>query len=92
MTRGKKATEKGITAIGRELLGFIRAIGVKVEAEQRKALSQAAQFRHFRGVEHRDGSTGCGLGAQRKANPRLRLSEAAPDRSRLCGIDPRLSE
>jgi isochorismate hydrolase len=34
--------DKVITAVGRELLGFIWAIGVKVEAEQRKALRQAA--------------------------------------------------
>ena len=39
--RGKN-TGKVITAVGRELLGFIWAIGVKVEAEQRKALGQAA--------------------------------------------------
>jgi hypothetical protein len=39
--RGKN-TGKVITAVGRELLGFIWTIGVKVEAEQRKALGQVA--------------------------------------------------
>ena len=42
LTARGKNTGKVITAVGRELLGFIWAIGVKVEAEQRKALGQAA--------------------------------------------------
>ncbi len=42
LTARGKNTGKVITAVGRELLGFICAIGVKVEAEQRKAWSQAA--------------------------------------------------
>jgi hypothetical protein len=37
-----------ITAVGHELLGFIWAIGVKVEGEQRKALGQAAQAKYSR--------------------------------------------
>ena len=37
-----KDQRKIVTAVARELLGFIWAIGVKVEAEQRKALRQAA--------------------------------------------------
>jgi transposase len=40
-SRGKN-TGKVVTAMGRELLGFIWAIGVHVEAKQRKALGQAA--------------------------------------------------
>lgn len=42
LTARGKHTGKVITAMGRELLGFIWAIGVKVEAGQRKALGQAA--------------------------------------------------
>ena len=39
-----KGKNKGVvvTAIGRELLGFIWAIGVQVEAEQKESLRQAA--------------------------------------------------
>jgi len=41
MAKGKN---KGVvvTAVGRELLGFIWAIGMQVEAEKRESLSQAA--------------------------------------------------
>jgi hypothetical protein len=51
--RAAKNNGKVITAIGRELFGFIWAIGVKVDAEQRKALGQAAQCRYFRGSKTR---------------------------------------
>jgi len=39
-----KGKNKGIvvTAVGRELLGFIWAIGIKVEAAQKEPLQQAA--------------------------------------------------
>jgi hypothetical protein len=39
-----KGKNKGIvvTAVGRELLGFIWAIGIKVEAAQKESLQQAA--------------------------------------------------
>jgi len=42
LTARGKNSGKVVTAMGRELLGFIWAIGVKVEAGQRKALGQAA--------------------------------------------------
>ena len=42
LTARGKHSGKVITAMGRELLGFIWAIGVKVEARQRKHLGQAA--------------------------------------------------
>jgi transposase len=42
LTARGKNTGKVVTAMGRELLGFIWAIGVKVEAGQGKALGQAA--------------------------------------------------
>jgi len=42
LTARGKNTGKVVTAMGRELLGFIWAIGVQVEAGQRKALGQAA--------------------------------------------------
>ncbi len=41
MARGKEK-EKVVTAIGRELLGFVWAIGVKAETEQKKTEQQAA--------------------------------------------------
>jgi len=41
MARGKEK-EKVVTAIGRELLGFIWAIGVKAEAAQKKTERRAA--------------------------------------------------
>jgi len=39
-----KGKNKGIvvTAVGRELLGFIWAIGIKIEATQKESLQQAA--------------------------------------------------
>lgn len=42
LTARGKNSGKVVTAMGRELLGFIWAIGVHVEAKQRKALGQAA--------------------------------------------------
>jgi len=42
LTARGKNTGKVVTAMGRELLGFIWAIGVQVEAGQGKALGQAA--------------------------------------------------
>jgi hypothetical protein len=46
--RPGERSRKVITAVGHELLGFIWAIGVKVEGEQRKALGQAAQAKYSR--------------------------------------------
>ena len=42
LTARCKNSGKVVTAMGRELLGFIWAIGVHVEAKERKALGQAA--------------------------------------------------
>jgi hypothetical protein len=42
--RGLKGKNKGVvmTAVGRELLGFIWAIGIQVEAAQKEPLQRAA--------------------------------------------------
>jgi transposase len=41
LAKGKNK-EVVVTAVGRELLGFIWAIGVQVEAEQKESLRQSA--------------------------------------------------
>jgi hypothetical protein len=72
-----KGKNKGVvvTAIGRELLGFIWAMGIKVEARQKESLQRAAQSEFVLKSKRKGGSVGSGREVHGKENPRKRYVE-----------------
>ena len=101
--REGKCKQQVVTAVGRELLGFIWAIGVAVEGQRRRArarrVASVRQAMHARGR-----SSGGGRGAHGKENPRSALCGEPPGSTRALSprqlptdhdyavSDPRISE
>ena len=81
-----KCQQQVVTAVGRELLGFIWAIGVTVERQQRKtsSLDRGVADRETR---NRESSNDGGRGAHGKENPRAALCGRSPGRTRA--VSPR---